>query len=224
MLCLHLANDEGKVMKLKGNETSVPHVHGALLTASKPELLDKDGDRMLRGVLYDYFAFSRSLDAARAKFASYADLSQTQYLILIALAHSSLDEPMGINQIADRLYLSGAFITNEVNKLVCDGLMEKSAHPSDGRRVQLTVTDRGLALLKRLATFQRPVNDALFGMLSRAEFKILSQLLGRLAANGDRAVKMAEHIEMTIDRDESTSVAKRPDVPKKQRVKRPVRS
>src|ERR1700761_2078211 len=172
--------------------------NNALLTASKPELLDKDGDRIFRGLLYDYFAFSRGLDAARAKFARYADLSQTQYLILIAVAHSGQDEPMGINQIADRLHLSGAFITNEVNKLVSEGLMEKSAHPSDGRRVQLTATERGLDLLKRLATFQRPVNDALFEVLTREEFKLLSQFLGRLAANGERAVKLAEHIEMTL--------------------------
>ncbi len=205
-----------------------PNARGALLTASKPELLDKGDDRTFRGLLYDYFAFSRSLDAARAKFAKYADLSQTQYLILIAVAHSSLDEPMGINQIADRLYLSGAFITNEVNKLVSDGLMEKSAHPSDGRRVQLNVTEHGLGLLTRLATFQRPVNDALFEMLSREEFKLLSRLLGRLAAHGDRAVKLAEHIEMTLKpgireprlRDDSRLERSALDPPKKQRARR----
>jgi DNA-binding MarR family transcriptional regulator len=170
----------------------------ALLTASKPELLDKNGDQTLRSLLYDYFAFGRNLEAARAKFASYVDLSPTQYLILIAIRHSTLDEPMGINQLAARLHLSGAFITNEVNKLVSDDLIEKSTHPSDGRRVQLTVTDQGVGRLTRLAAYQRPINDALFGMLTRDEFRLLSQLLARLAANGDNAIKLAEHIEASI--------------------------
>jgi len=170
-----------------------------LLTASKPELLDKDGDRTLRGMLYDFFAFGRSLEAARAKFASYVDLTPTQYLIMIALKNSTLDEPMGINQIAARLHLSGAFITNEVNKLVSDGLLEKSMHPSDGRRVQLTVTSEGIHRLTRLAALQRPINDALFGMLTRDEFRLLSQMLSRLAANGEHAVKIADHIEATIE-------------------------
>ncbi len=178
-----------------------------LLTASKPELLDGDSDRTLRGLLYDYFAFGRSLEAARAKFASYVDLSPTQYLILIAVAHSTQDEPMGINQLASRLYLSGAFVTIEVNKLVSTGLIEKSVHPSDGRRVQLSVTRGGLDRLKRLAAFQRPVNDALFGMLTREEFKVLSQLLARLAAGGDHAVRLAEHIAATIDREVIQTVA-----------------
>lgn len=170
-----------------------------LLTASKPELLDKEGDRTLRGMLYDFFAFGRSLEAARAKFASYVDLSPTQYLIMIALKNSTLDEPMGINQIAARLHLSGAFITNEVNKLVSNGLLEKSMHPSDGRRVQLIVTGQGIHRLTRLAALQRPINDALFGMLTRDEFRLLSQILSRLAANGEHAVKIAEHIEATIE-------------------------
>jgi|ERR1700722_3544727 len=169
-----------------------------LLTASKPELLDKDGDRTLRGMLYDFFAFGRSLEAARASFASYVDLSPTQYLIMIALKNSTLDEPMGINQLAGWLRLSAAFITNEVNKLVSDGLIEKSSHPSDGRRVQLTVTAQGFNLLTRLAAVQRPVNDALFGMLTRDEFRLLSQLLARLAADGDRAVTLAEHFKASI--------------------------
>jgi DNA-binding MarR family transcriptional regulator len=186
-------------MEIKENERLT--VLDVLLTASKPELLDGDGDKTFRGLLYDYFAFGRSLDAARAKFASYVDLSPTQYLILIAIAHSTLDEPMGINQIATRLYLSGAFVTIEVNKLVSNGLIEKSTHPSDGRRVQLAVTNEGVSRLTRLAAFQRPINDALFGTLTHDEFKVLSQLLARLAAGGDHAVKLAEHIAATIDLD-----------------------
>jgi DNA-binding MarR family transcriptional regulator len=173
-------------------------VADALLTASKPELLDEDGDRTLRGLLYDFFAFGRSLEAARARFASYVGLSPTQYLIMIAIKNSTLDEPMGINQVAARLRLSGTFITNEVNKLVSDGLIEKSAHPRDGRRVQLTATAQGFSLLTRLAAFQRPVNDALFGMLTRDEFRSLSQLLARLAAGGDRAVTVAEYFEASL--------------------------
>jgi len=196
-------------MEIKENERLA--VLDVLLTASKPELLDGDGDQTFRGLLYDYFAFGRSLEAARAKFASYVDLSPTQYLILIAIAHSTLDEPMGINQIATRLYLSGAFVTIEVNKLVSNGLIEKSTHPSDGRRVQLSVTHEGVSRLTQLAAFQRPINDALFGTLTRDEFKVLSQLLARLAAGGDHAVRLAEHIAETIHLDASqkpASVAK----------------
>ncbi|MGB3043384.1 MAG: MarR family winged helix-turn-helix transcriptional regulator [Xanthobacteraceae bacterium] len=174
-----------------------------LLTTSRPELLDDSGDQTFRELLYAYFAFGRSLDAARAKFAGYADLSTTQYLILIAVMHSRQDEPLGINQLAERLYLSGAFVTIEVNKLVSDGLIEKTTHAGDRRRVQLAVTPAGIERLTRLAAFQRPVNDALFRALSRDEFKQLLQLLNRLAADGDQAIKLASHIERTLRPDDN---------------------
>ncbi|MFK4533383.1 DNA-binding MarR family transcriptional regulator [Bradyrhizobium ottawaense] len=76
----------------------------------------------------------RSLEACREIFAGFVDLSPTQYLILIPIKNSTAAEPMGVNQVAERLYLSGAFVTNEINKLVSDSLLEKSPHPEDGRR------------------------------------------------------------------------------------------
>ncbi|MEH2524167.1 MULTISPECIES: MarR family winged helix-turn-helix transcriptional regulator [unclassified Bradyrhizobium] len=193
----------------------------ALLTASKPELLDKDGDRTLRGLLYDYFAFGRSLEAARETFASFVGLSPTQYLILIAIKNSTAEEPMGVNQVAERLYLSGAFVTNEINKLVSDGLIEKTPHPCDGRRVQLTLTQHGVSRLIRLAALQRPVNDALFGMLTREDFKVLSQLLSRLASNADSALKLAEHVQATLKFQENqrASAANLPESRKKRRAR-----
>ncbi|MGY4629815.1 MarR family winged helix-turn-helix transcriptional regulator [Bradyrhizobium sp. USDA 4486] len=193
----------------------------ALLTASKPELLDKEGDRTLRGLLYDYFAFGRSLEACREIFAGFVDLSPTQYLILIAIKNSTAEEPMGVNQVAERLYLSGAFVTNEINKLVSDDLIEKSPHPEDGRRVQLALTQRGMSLLIRLAALQRPVNDALFGMLTREEFKMLAQLLSRLASNADSALKLAVHVQATLKlEDQRASTANAPDSRKKRRATR----
>jgi DNA-binding MarR family transcriptional regulator len=170
-----------------------------LLTASRPELLDKGDDRMLRALLHDYFAFGRNLEAARAKFAAQVGLSPTQYMILIVIAHALKDDAPGIGQIADRLHLSGAFVTTEVNGLEADGLVRKDAHPSDRRRVMLFATEAGMDRLKQLAAFQRPVNDALFGMLSREEVRLLAGLLARLAANGDAALKLADYVEARMD-------------------------
>lgn len=174
-----------------------------LLTASKPELLEGGDDQRFRALLHDYFAFGRALDETRAKFASLINLSPSQYLILIAIAHSTQAEPIGISQLATQLHLSGAFVTNEVNKLVSDGLVEKTTHPSDGRRVQLSVTVEGVSQLTKLAVFQRPMNDALFGMLTSEEFRVLARLLARLAANGDYALRLAGHVEATITLEKS---------------------
>lgn len=144
-------------------------------------------------MLYDFFAFGNTLEEARAGFASYVGLSPTQYLSLIVIARA--DEPMGTNQVAKRLHLSGPFVTIEINKLVLAGHVEKRAHPSDGRRVQLFVTSLGRKTLARLAAFQRPVNDALFETLSREEFETLKDIMHRLSDGGLRALQLAKYYQ-----------------------------
>lgn len=168
------------------------------MTMGRPELLDDGDDRMLWALLHDFFAFGRNLEESRAKLARYIGLSSTQYIILIAIAYTPKDEPLGISQIAGKMYLSGAFVTIEVNKLEAEGLVDKTAHPTDGRRVQLAITAEGFERLRRLAAFQRSINDALFGMLSHEEVRLLAGLLARLAANGGNVVRMASHIEATM--------------------------
>jgi len=170
-----------------------------LLTISRKEFLSNGSDAAFRELLHGYFAFAQNLEEARIKFASHIGLSATQYMTLIAIAHSAPERPLGINQLARRLHLSGAFVTTEVNKLVAEGLVEKKLHPTDGRRVQLYATQAGVDRLVRLAAFQRPVNDALFGGLSRAEFEQFAKILARLADNGDAAIKLAEHLESIME-------------------------
>ncbi|WP_461626153.1 MarR family winged helix-turn-helix transcriptional regulator [Bradyrhizobium sp. 25ACV] len=136
------------------------------------------------------------------------------------MKNSTADQPMGVNQVAERLYLSGAFVTNEINKLVSDGLIGKSPHPGDGRRVQLTLTEHGINLLIRLAALQRPVNDALFGMLTREEFRVLSQMLSRLASNADSALKLAEHVRATLTSQNNEASNTDPRIRKKRRASR----
>jgi len=162
-----------------------------LITVTKPELLENAEDKAFRAMLYDFFAFGSTLETARAGFASYAGLSPTQYLSLIVIARADPKEPVGVNQVARRLHLTGAFVTTEVNKLVQDGLVAKRPHPTDGRRVQLSVTDAGTQKLKHLAAFQRPVNDALFETLTQEEFEQLRNIMRRLATGGPRALQLA---------------------------------
>ena len=165
-----------------------------LLTVSRPELLDRGSDRRFRGLIHDIFAFGSILEAARARFAEEIGLSPAQYMALIAIAQSSPQEPAGIAEIARQLHLSGAFVTIEVNRLVAEGLVKKQPHPTDGRRVQLTLSKAGEDRLERLAGLQRPVNDALFADIDHKDFEMLSAAMARLAAGGPSAIALADHL------------------------------
>lgn len=167
------------------------------LTVSRPELLHDDSDVRFREVLYMFFAYANKLDLARSRFGSLIGLSPTQYMILIAIARQQSDE-VGIGQIAQRLSYSGAFVTIEVNKLVKQGFIEKRAHPSDGRRVVLTCTEKAHTALTQLAAFQRPTNDALFRSIGKEDFLALHRILSTLMADADGALALSDYLEETM--------------------------
>jgi DNA-binding MarR family transcriptional regulator len=164
------------------------------LTVARPELLDRNGDGEFRRLLYNFFAFGAQLDEARGRFAAFIGLSPTQYMALIVISRADPKLEIGVSQVASQLHLSSAFVTIEVNQLVRDGLVKKTPHSSDRRRVRLTVTSLGYEKLERLAAVQRPVNDALFGTLGRHDFEHLAEVMTRLAKNGPQAIHLADHL------------------------------
>ncbi len=168
------------------------------LTVSRDELLTGGNDVAFRDLLHNFFAFAARMEAVRTKFGSFIGLSATQYMILISIARTADPESRGVNQIADHLHLSGAFVTLEVNKLVKAKFVSKQPHPTDGRRVILNVTTQGRRQLEQLARFQQPVNDALFGSLSIEQFTQLCTIMRQLVSTSDQALHLANYLDETM--------------------------
>jgi DNA-binding MarR family transcriptional regulator len=106
---------------------------------------------------------------------------------------SSGDEKIGVNQVAEHLHFSGAFITIEINKLVAAGLVEKETDADDRRRVILTTTQKARALLNELAPVQRPVNDMLFRAMSAADFERNRKLMSDMVDAADEAIRLLDY-------------------------------
>jgi DNA-binding MarR family transcriptional regulator len=159
----------------------------APLTVSRPALLAQGSDTEFRGLVHDLIAYGHKLDACRDAFAAIAGISGVQYEILMLVSRA---DGLSIGEVAARLHRSGAFITIEANKLAAEGILEKTADPEDGRRVLLRNTTKSVALLERLAPYQRRINDVLFEFLDEKRFRELRALAAKLVACGDRAVVM----------------------------------
>ena len=163
-------------------------------TVSKPELLVDQRDAKFRNLVHETLAFSTRIQSVRSYFAERLGLTDTGYSILITLAHLGENKDIGVRTIADHLHLTGAFVTNEINKLVQQGLLEKHNHPDDGRRVILRLTPTGKQALETLSPIQRQVNDALFDTLNRDEFLVLVDLMSRLVKCGDEALALVAYL------------------------------
>lgn len=160
------------------------------LTVSRPELLVEGNDAAFRRLIHDALAFSARIQGVRGCLGELIGLSGSQYTILITIAHRENGAGTGVNAVAEHLHLSGAFVTIEVNKLMAAGLVAKETNPDDRRRVLLTTTPKARRMLGALAKVQAPVNDTLFGPLTREEFQVVSAVLPRLVEAGDRALDL----------------------------------
>ena len=159
------------------------------LTVSRPALLDGRSDTRFRQLIHDLIAYGHRLDACRDAFAAIIGVSGAQYEILMLVSRA---DGLSVGEVAARLHRSGAFITIEANRLAERGILAKASDPGDGRRVLLTLTAKGTALVERLAPHQRRINDVLFECLDARRFAELRALAAELVACGDRAVALLQ--------------------------------
>ena len=164
------------------------------LTASRAALLDGGTDGRFRQLVHRMLAFSAQLETVRSAFGAMIGLSGIQYTVLISIAHLQGEAGVGVKRVAAHLCLSGSFVTIVSGQLVKLDLVEKTTDPRDRRRVRLTVTDRGRALLADLAPAQREVNDLLFEPLGNDDFRHLDTVFGALVRSGAEAVGLVDYM------------------------------
>lgn len=164
-------------------------------TTTREPLLSDGDDSQFRKMIYDFFALSSKMELIRERFGEKLGINGRQYSILIAISHLQNDDGVGVNAVADHLHLSGAFVTNEVSRLIDLGLVEKAINPQDRRRVLMSVTRVGLGLLEDLVKYQAPVNNTLFECLSRNDFVALSRILSELLECADNAQALQAYLD-----------------------------
>jgi len=101
-----------------------------------------------RHALRGFVAFSE----AEAKSMG---LSPRQHQALLAIRGFPGPEAITIGQLAKRLFIKHNSAVGLVDRLVADGLVSRAEQADDHRRVVISMSERGLALLERLASAHR---------------------------------------------------------------------
>lgn len=164
------------------------------LTVTKPELINNGSDREFRHLVHGLLGFLARHEQIRSGHGQLIGLAGIEYSTLISIAHLSVDGDVSVKSVADHLHLSGAFVTTLVQRLLKMGLIHKRTDMADRRRVSLTISAKGHALLEKLAPMQRQVNDAEFGHLTRDDLKYLTQMVAKLIESSDHALKLQAYL------------------------------
>jgi MarR family transcriptional regulator, organic hydroperoxide resistance regulator len=180
--------DAKRAGKLKPEDEVIP------ITVTRPELLTDGQDRDFRRLVHALFGFFSRHEKIRDGHAKFIGLNGIDYTVLISIAHLATDGEVNVRTVADHLHFSGAFITTVTGRLFALGLIHKKSAPDDKRRVSLSISAEGRALLNRLAPVQRQVNDIEFESLSREDFTTLITLIEKLIDSSERAIALQNYL------------------------------
>jgi len=184
-----------KLRKVFRGARAVPSgVMDAIQSVGRPELLVNGSDREFSRLLLGLFTLRSMLHSMREKNGLTIGLGGLEYIALMTLVRVSPVLDIGVQELAGLLRLSGAFVTSTVNRLVEMGLVTKSPHPVDGRRICLRPTEQAVELLGELGPMQRQVNDVAFGSLSAAEFRQFCELVQRVIESTERAMALQDYL------------------------------
>jgi DNA-binding MarR family transcriptional regulator len=89
-------------------------------------------------------------------------------------------ESLPLGQLAERLACVKSNVTQLVDRLEADGLVNRTADPNDRRSRLAVLTDAGKAAYSKGSEIKTQVERELFGVLTSAESETLHQLLGKL--------------------------------------------
>ena len=170
------------------------------LTVSRDDLLVDGKDDAFRAMVHDFLAFAARLEQIRSRFGAFVGLSGVLYTILITIQQLQGRPGVGVKTIAEHLAFSPSFVTNETAKLVKLGLVRKRSNSDDQRRVDLTITDKGIELLGQLAPVQQEINNLLFAPVTFRNYPAVRRLARDLRASSEKALLLSDYLIKAEDR------------------------
>ena len=134
-------------------------------------------DPATRAVLDSIRRIVRALRESSRNTERSIGLGAAQLFVLQRLAGAP---PLSINELADRTLTHQSSVSVVVSRLVHGGLVARTRAAADGRRVEITLTPAGRALLARAPAAAQDRLIGALGLLGVAARKDLASHLGRL--------------------------------------------
>ena len=105
-------------------------------------------------------------------------LTFSRYEALVLL-HFSREGQLPLGKMGDRLMVHAASVTNTIDRLEVDGLVERVPHPTDRRTTLARITTEGRRVMQRATAALVEIEFGL-GTLSRRELNQLDSVIGTL--------------------------------------------
>ncbi len=109
------------------------------------------------------------------------DLSFGEYDALLTIARAP-ERRIRMRQLADEVILSRSGVTRLIDRLVGDGLVERSACAADARGADAVLTERGLARLRAASrTHLRGIHEHFLAVLDSSDLEVIEESMSSVA-------------------------------------------
>ena len=175
------------------------------VTISRKEFLVHGSDAEFRRSIYAMVQSVGRLLACRDAFGKELNLTPSQFVVLMGVAHAQGTDGVTIRALADHVALASTHVTTEVRRLEEAGLLIKRPSPDDKRSVRVFLQPRGEQEVGRVAPFIRLINDVLFENIDPDALVTAQQVARQLILNSESA--LAEIRKHHLQRNEPSPAA-----------------
>lgn len=112
------------------------------------------------------------------------DITEPQYNVMRTLS-SKMGKPVTVQEIQNRMIQRTSNVTRIVDKLINKGLVDRHECPTNRRKMDITITDKGVRLLdqldKKVHSFHKPMSKN----LTSDEAQNLTDLIKKLKGQNE---------------------------------------
>ncbi|WP_426420609.1 MarR family winged helix-turn-helix transcriptional regulator [Bradyrhizobium genosp. A] len=140
-------------------------------------------DKAVTDFIWNIVEIRSQLEEIHKTWAELLGITEPQWLILMAI--DQLDEGRGVSGIAvaNKLRIHPAFVTNQTKKLELVEFLAREVSPDDARFVQMSLTEKARAEIRKLSLRRQALNSALFDGLDEASLDYINKRLALIYKN-----------------------------------------
>lgn len=153
-------------------------------------MIEKKLDKTIREFIWNIVEIHAQLEDIHTSWAGLLGITQPQWLILMAI--TELDGGRGVAgiEIANKLRVHPAFVTNQTKILEKGGFLSRQPAADDARFILMSLTPKAKAEIEKLSKRKLALNSTMFNELDEKTLSELNAALATIAKNARLAARL----------------------------------
>jgi len=153
-------------------------------------MIEKKLDRAITDFIWNVVEINSQLEDIHTSWAELLGITEPQWLILMAI--TELDQGRGVagTDIANKLRVHPAFVTNQTKSLEKGGFLSRRPGADDARFVLMSLTAKATTEIEKLSKRKLVLNSTIFNDLDEKTLTNLNALLATIAKNTRLAARL----------------------------------